>query len=534
MKTGYGGSVRRDLGRLFEGQSIVGLTEEQLLDRFVERRDEPAFSALVSRHGPMVLGVCKRLLADPHDVEDAFQATFLVFIRKAGSIRDRDRLAPWLFGVARKVAAKTRTDAAKRRARESSGIEFQLASREKPVDVDLNRALFEEIDRLPASLREPILLCCVEGLTYDEAADRMRSTAPAIRGRLSRGRERLRERLARRGYAPASLGVAALLSEGAAPLAVPSAWLTTTTIQLARGGAFSAGVEFLAEGAIQTMIVTQTKFLLTAVLACGVAGSGIGAYAQRVADKPSADAKPTPVTDARPETVSVVNFDVTEPDEPEISETRPATPDQTDSDRLEKLEKKLDRLIQVLESQADSDRPRATATRRAPARAVDQGVFEPTKVNVAHQPPARDVEVDDSKPTRPNVARRTTSRTAASAGDAPPAAVSIPASPAEPRPPAPPVAPPSVLAPAVDDGQAMVKTVEGRTFVMRRTQNGDDVLQEKVEAGPDGNKVITRTISSNDSKRFEQLEKRVAELQERVSQMEKQIRDMKSSDKAKK
>src|SRR5271168_992008 len=122
MKMGRGGAVHRDLGRLFEGQSVAGLGEVQLLERFVERRDEPAFAALVARHGPMVLGVCRRLLADPLDVEDAFQATFLVLVRRAESLRNRDRLAPWLFGVARKVATRVRLDLARRRACESSGV----------------------------------------------------------------------------------------------------------------------------------------------------------------------------------------------------------------------------------------------------------------------------------------------------------------------------------------------------------------------------------------------------------------------------
>src|SRR5262249_25458296 len=155
--------------QLFEGKSVAGLGEVQLLERFVERRDEPAFAALVARHGPMVLGVCRRLLADPLDVEDAFQATFLVMVRRRGSLGDRDRLGPWLFGVARKVATRARLDLARRRARECPGA-GELASNPGLDEhrSELGRALVEEIDRLPGSLRDPVLLCCVDDLTYDE------------------------------------------------------------------------------------------------------------------------------------------------------------------------------------------------------------------------------------------------------------------------------------------------------------------------------------------------------------------------------
>jgi RNA polymerase sigma factor (sigma-70 family) len=389
MKMGHHGSIRRDLGRLFEGQSVAGLGEAQLLDRFVERRDEPAFAAIVARHGPMVLGVCQRLLADPHDVEDAFQATFLVLIRRAGSIRGRDRLAPWLFGVARKVATRTRTDLARRQSKECPGAE-EIATSRDAVDPELNQALLDEIDRLPESLREPILLCCVEGLSYDEAATRMESTAPAVRGRLARARERLRDRLTRRGFAPSVVGVGRLFGEGTIPSVVPPKLLMMTTIPLSKAGAFPIGVEILAEGVIRTMIVTKSKLLFAALLTCGVAGTGV--YAQKAGQETTQD-RPASTGPAEPPKTYLSRTVMSSPrveystdggetwhqespaeGEAKASTTRATGPansnalpvanepmkQDSDADRLGKLEKKLDRVLEALE-----------------------GSFQPTRVQVA-------------------------------------------------------------------------------------------------------------------------------------------------------
>ncbi len=314
-KIGPERSVGRDLEGLFGGQAVAGLGDVQLLGRFVERRDEPAFAALVARHGPMVLGVCRRLLADPFDVEDAFQATFLVLARRAASLGDGGRLAPWLFGVARRVATRARADLARRRSREVGGVE-QLAS---PPDRqergrELGRALVEEIERLPGPLREPILLCCMEGLTYDEAASRLRSTAPAVRGRLARARGRLKDRLARRGFAPAVGASGAFLSAESVPAAVSPRLLSTTTAQVAKAGMVPAAVECLAEGVIRTMILTKWKLAASALVACGVVGSSIGLGAQ--------DGLPG---------------------------AGPAQNPPTEANRLDKVERKLDRVLQALE-----------------------------------------------------------------------------------------------------------------------------------------------------------------------------------------
>src|SRR5712672_924967 len=125
MASGARQSVVRRIERLFTSGGVTGLSEGQLLDRFVTRHDESAFEALVARHGPMVLGVCRRLLVSPHDADDAFQSTFLVLVRKAGQIRDADHLGPWLYGVATRVATKARAQAARRRERQDArGVEL--------------------------------------------------------------------------------------------------------------------------------------------------------------------------------------------------------------------------------------------------------------------------------------------------------------------------------------------------------------------------------------------------------------------------
>ncbi len=122
MASGYRGSIVGTLGRLFEAGTFAGLGDAQLLERFLARGDEAAFEAILQRHGPMVLGVCHRVLDDPHDVADAFQATFLVLVKKARSIRDREALATWLYGVARRVAVRARVGARRRLARERTGV----------------------------------------------------------------------------------------------------------------------------------------------------------------------------------------------------------------------------------------------------------------------------------------------------------------------------------------------------------------------------------------------------------------------------
>jgi RNA polymerase sigma factor (sigma-70 family) len=201
----------KQIDRLFEAGSLVGLTDRQLLERFIAgEAAEATFEALVDRHGPMVRAVCRSMLRDSHEADDAFQATFLVLARRAGSIRRRDALASWLYGVACRVAARARADAGRRRmlgrylaerARlESTGAEHP----NEPMP-----ELLEEVARLPERYRGPIVLCYMEGQSHEQAAGVLGCPVRTIETRLQRGKARLRDRLVRRGLAPAA-GLTAL------------------------------------------------------------------------------------------------------------------------------------------------------------------------------------------------------------------------------------------------------------------------------------------------------------------------------------
>src|SRR5262249_22169217 len=157
--------------------SLTGLSEGQLLARFAVG-DEGAFEALVTRHGPMVRGVCRRLLYEPRNVEDAFQATFLVLLRKAGSLRDGELLGPWLHGVAYRVAARIRARVARRPGEESRGARPEAVESACDLErTELRTLIDEEIRRLPEKYRRPVVLCYLEGRTHEEAARRLRCSA---------------------------------------------------------------------------------------------------------------------------------------------------------------------------------------------------------------------------------------------------------------------------------------------------------------------------------------------------------------------
>ena len=156
---GQSGLVATQLERLFGRGTVSGLSEGQLLARFVRERDESAFEAIVTRHGPMVLGICRRLLDDPRDVEDAFQATFLILVKKAGSLRDRELLANWLYGVAARVARRSRRDRLHRFSRERTGVAEDARARDGDSDSDELRSLLDaEVARLPEKFRVPVIL----------------------------------------------------------------------------------------------------------------------------------------------------------------------------------------------------------------------------------------------------------------------------------------------------------------------------------------------------------------------------------------
>jgi RNA polymerase sigma factor (sigma-70 family) len=293
------GAVARRLGRIFGSGTVAGLDEGQLLDRFLDRRDESAFEALVARFGPMVMGVCRGLLSDPHDVEDAFQATFLVLVKKGGSIRDRARLGNWLYGVAHRVAAKARVQAATRRALEGAPEHPDVPA---PTDLerdrmaaldDLRPALHEEVARLPDRYREPIVLCYLQGQTHEDAARSLGWPVGTVKGRLCRARRLLHDRLVRRGATLAG-GAALVALTREAKAAVPDLLIQRTVkaaMSFAAGRAVAAGVvpataAALADGVIQAMWIAKLKVAVGAVVALGVVLTGAGLAAQGRDDDP--------------------------------------------------------------------------------------------------------------------------------------------------------------------------------------------------------------------------------------------------------
>jgi RNA polymerase sigma factor (sigma-70 family) len=288
MSHGTPVAVLRGLDGLFGLGTTTGLAEGRLLERFVARRDETAFEAIVARHGPMVWGVCRRTLRDQNDAEDAFQATFLILARRAGAIRQRDRLGGWLHGVAHRVATRARRDASRRA---SSTLPADLAGMDQPQDADYHERialLHEEINRLPGKYRDPIVLCHLEGCTHDEAAARLGWSVGTVRGRLARGRDRLRDRLTRRGLERADVaGLAA--ATGAAPgasLVVPG-WLAESTIKAAIRFAVEhqAALVLNAQGAawvergLRAMILKQAKLVVLLIVTTVVVSAGVGALA---------------------------------------------------------------------------------------------------------------------------------------------------------------------------------------------------------------------------------------------------------------
>jgi RNA polymerase sigma factor (sigma-70 family) len=175
------------------------MNDTQLLQRFVTANDADAFRGLIDRHGPMVLGVCRSVLREQHDVEDAFQNTFLALARRAGTIRRVETIGPWLHRVAFRVARKSRQKAIQDRGRERVLRELGQQHAPNPPDRSFIPLVREEVRRLPARYRQPVVLCYLNGKTNEEAAEQLRCPVGTIKGRLWRARQTLRERLARRG-----------------------------------------------------------------------------------------------------------------------------------------------------------------------------------------------------------------------------------------------------------------------------------------------------------------------------------------------
>jgi len=330
--------VWKQLDGLFRFGASGQLGDDELLGRFVAgRRDEAgedAFAALVERHGPMVLGVCRRVLGDRHEAEDAFQATFLVLARKAGAIARREQLASWLHGVASRTARDARARADRRRAREQKALAISFAQTGPDIGLErgeLRAILDEELARLPAAYRGAVVLCELDGLSRQVAAQQLGIPEGTLSSRLARAKDLLRHRLTRRGLLPSVVALDAVLRHEAHALILPPS-LAGSTIQAAArvvagaslAEAVSASVVTLTQGALHTMLLAKVKGIAFAMAAAAVVTTGVGVMAQSPGPAPGAS-----------------------------------------DDRLGAVEKKLDRILEALGSRQDDAMPAAAGRRRS-------------------------------------------------------------------------------------------------------------------------------------------------------------------------
>jgi RNA polymerase sigma factor (sigma-70 family) len=319
-------------------QDTAGLTEAELWERYVQRRDEAAFEALLRRHGPMVLGVCRRVLRHEQDAEDAFQATFLVLVRRAASVRSRT-LANWLHGVACRTAVEARRSAAKRRAKEAKAPPRSVTP-EGPV-AELWPVLDQELGRLAEKYRAVVVLCDLEGKTREEVARQLGCAEGTVASRLARGRRLLARRLARRGFTGAAVALA--LAHGTSPACVPGG-LVVATAQAAGAApraVHSAKVIALTEGALKAMFLTKVKSAAAAVLVLGLTALGAGGLLSRAwAARPAGET-------------------------PEAQQQAPAGPDGLPERvaelkrQLQQMQKELARLEQQTQARREGRSPRA-------------------------------------------------------------------------------------------------------------------------------------------------------------------------------
>jgi RNA polymerase sigma factor (sigma-70 family) len=277
----------RSLVTLFDAGTLGARTDRELLECFQSDRGaagQDAFRVLVERHGPMVLGTCHSLVRDPHEAEDAFQATFLILVSKAATIQRTDTIGPWLHGVAARVARRAFHRSELRRRREVHATD-DIPGREcqRPSPQPFEHVVHEEIARLPESIRAPMVLCCLQGLSYDLAARQLGVNEPTLRGRLHRGRKRLASRLHARGIPTTLLGRQDRpLRVVVPPLPLP---LVESTVQfslrwpsvsglLGQASVIPGSITTLAQGVVSSMLFHTVKLSCFVVLvSAGVLGT---------------------------------------------------------------------------------------------------------------------------------------------------------------------------------------------------------------------------------------------------------------------
>jgi RNA polymerase sigma factor (sigma-70 family) len=261
--------VLAQLHRAVSPASGAGPADGQLLAHFVATRDEAAFAALVRRHGPMVFGVCRRVLRNYHDAEDAFQATFLVLARKAAAVRC-DAVGSFLYAVAYRTCLEARSVNARRRARERQVEDLPAPAAAPPEAQDWRPLLDGALDRLPDKYRVPVVLCDLEGRSRQEAARQLGVPEGTLSSRLARAHALLARRLARSGLALSGGALALLLSEDAASAGVPAPLVTATTAAATGRAAAAAPVIALAEGVVRSMLLTKARIAAGFLLALGL------------------------------------------------------------------------------------------------------------------------------------------------------------------------------------------------------------------------------------------------------------------------
>jgi cytochrome c peroxidase len=272
------------LRRLVEDESVRQLSDRHLLQQFSDLQDAAAFGALLRRHGPMVLNVCRGVLRNGADAEDAFQATFLILARKAASIRKTESVGSWLHGVAYRTALKARAQSATRQKKEARAPARTIAEPDDLAWREVQAILHEELTGLAERYRLPLVACYLEGKTQDEAAAQLGLAKSTLKERLERGRSLLRSRLVRRGLGPAALLLATAWPSATASASLPET-LASATIQAASLGAagqgaappvISAQVAALTEGVLKPMLLAKVKVavILTAAVAAVAIGLG--------------------------------------------------------------------------------------------------------------------------------------------------------------------------------------------------------------------------------------------------------------------
>ncbi|HZY90626.1 MAG TPA: sigma-70 family RNA polymerase sigma factor, partial [Gemmataceae bacterium] len=282
------------------------LTDGQLLGRFAAQGDESALATLIERHGPMVLSVGRRVLRDWHEAEDVFQATFLVLARRAGKLNRIGSVAPWLHTVAFRLALRARTQSSRWRRCSRPVGDIAMTTNDSEAAWELRPVLDEELERLPAKYRAPLVLCYLEGKTLDETAEHLGWPRGTVGGRLARAKDLMRRRLTRRGVTPGAAFLGPALADRA-PAALPAGLTASTAkaalsfvVERASPGAATSTAALLAQGELRTMM--QSKLAMTAATLLFLGATGVGAVVlgQQALTQPPRHDAPKQAAEATP------------------------------------------------------------------------------------------------------------------------------------------------------------------------------------------------------------------------------------------